>query len=61
VATRNRLEEGNCGGHGLRMGQGDTEVDNRRRRNTNTRTKRMKRGGNIGFPNVLSMTMHLCF
>jgi len=29
-------------------------------RNINTRIKRMTMRGNIGFPNVLFLTMHLC-
>ena len=42
---RGWLEEENCRGHGLRMGQADKEVDNRIRRNSTTRTKRRMRGG----------------
>jgi hypothetical protein len=60
-SKRERLEKENWGGHSLRMGQGDKKADNRRKENSNTRTKRTKRRRNIRFPNVLSVTMHLCF
>jgi hypothetical protein len=61
VAARKREAGGRkLGTPWPKNGPGNAEVD-KRRRNKNTRTKRTMRRRNIGFPNVLSVTMHLCF